>query len=151
MRRPLFTRRPSPGTVIALIALFVAIGGTSFAFTAPPEALSPPVPHATFADVANSARISFVHYVTADRRLPDPSNENGPRPVGTQAHCPGGEKVIGGGAEVSKPEGSVAVDSGPRGEFAWGAYGFVFLESGQGSQLTVTAICAEAASSKSDL
>ena len=126
MRRFL-TRRPAPGTVLGLVALFVALGGVAFAqgtttpgtTTTTTPAGPPPVAEAIHAQSASRAPLQRVVYVTETHQVPrnrDPNSEN------IAVSCPGEMKVIGGGLTTEGAGGSRDFElrySGPTSESSW--------------------------------
>lgn len=148
MRRIL--RRPSPAMAVALTALFVALGGTSYVSaqtgttTTPSATPTVPVARAVFADTAGAASIQRVEYVTESDEM------GGDRFARVHVSCPEGLNVIGGGAHVENQQNDFVNDAGPVGDDAYSAHGFSLSSSDKHDRLFVTAICAEVGQTRSD-
>lgn len=85
-------RAPSPGLLVAMLALFVALGGTAFAGSAA-------VRHALAADKATALSAEAITIRTAQGTIP--SNQLSPyTPSDFYAGCAKGEKVISGGFQA---------------------------------------------------
>jgi len=117
--------RPSPGLVVACLALLVALGGTSWAATNRLQSTSPKgwviVSKASVMDSASS------HSVTAN--------------------CPSGKEVLGGGFRQNNsglPAPIVVQYSGPLGSSReWDVYGYEDSPYGGNWQVIAWAICAK--------
>jgi len=146
--------------VIALLALFLALGGTVYAAgkisgseikansipgnrikkktltgnqVKPGSLTGKQVKGSTLTDV-NAASLGTVLYVPAAVTI-----AVGPNPTAGVAFCPAGQKIIGGGATVSDPKKAFVNESAPNAERnGWLATGFT---EGQPVTMTVTAIC----------
>jgi hypothetical protein len=95
---------------------------------------------ATSAGSAGSAPVSRLDYEAVTVPVPAGASE----PVTATATCPAGLYATGGGARVGNSNDAYLNDAGPSGRNAW--YGAAWPYSGPGSTLTVTVICAPAAS-----
>lgn len=152
------TRRPSASLVVAMIALFVALGGTAGAVA---TATVPLAKRALLADNAKKLGGQSLAQLTAQTAqavqaaatAPGPastaagltsikSQAVGQMPPGTQlatysVSCDAGSKVIGGG--MSSDGAVVTFDSYPKGDAAWEV---VTGNFGSGAaNITVYAIC----------
>ena len=139
-------RAPSPALVVAVIALFVALGGTAVA-------ASPIVKRALFADNAGKLNgKSPTQIAQQAARLPGPASTaaglitikrtteslNAQQGRDFFISCDGGRKVVSAGFDSS---GSVlAWDSRPTGDSTWGMYLMNVDESGTAS-VNVHAVC----------
>lgn len=152
MRRFL-TRRPAPGTVLGLVALFVALGGvasgqgttpgttTPGTTTTTTPAGSPPVPEAIHAQSASRAPLSRVVYVTESEEAPNESGSSS----SIRISCPGDMKVIGGGLTTTGGGGSRDTEtrfSGPTSENSWEVR-YQASTRDDGETFRGTAICAD--------
>jgi hypothetical protein len=153
--------------VIAVMALFFALGGTVYAAgkisgaeikpkSIPGNRVKPKsltgkeikpgsltgqeVVESSLAGVSASSLATVQYVVTTVPFPPRPEPEGlAPGVTGTAA-CPVGQKVIGGGAVLSSDADSIVNDSGPTADRSgWTATGFNF--GGAGLSMVVTAIC----------
>ena len=104
---------------------------------------------ATIAQSASSAPIATLDYVASSATF----NYSTAPSLTVKATCSSGTDTIGGGAQLSDPADSQVVDSAPTGTAqgssgptGWQADGSAASHAADGSKLTVTAICASAAS-----
>ena len=125
-------RRPSAATIVAIVALVLALGGTAVAAgTIKLGALTNGAKNKTVG-------VGKLTYVTTTTALPN-VNTNYPG-VNVLASCPSGRQVIGGGIKVSNDAESDINDSHPT-TSGWAGTVNVY-GAGTGRTATVTAICA---------
>ncbi len=151
----------SVSNVVALVALFVALGGTVYAAgkisgsqikpnsipgnriknksltgnQVKPGSLTGKQVKGSSLTGVSAASLDTVQYVSAVVTI-----VQGPNGTIGVATCPAGQKIIGGGATVSDPKAAFVNESGPTSDRnGWLANAFI-LGSGS-STLTVTAIC----------
>ena len=159
--------KPSPAFALALVALFVALGGTSYAALSIPansvgskqlkknavttkkiknhavtavkiNTTGLTVPNATH---AKSASIAKLTYAITSTTLPS-INQN----QDESASCPAGTNVVGGGVRLGDPTDDYINDSGPNGPTGWiSNVHSVASPTTPPQSFTVTAICAPAA------
>ena len=160
---------PAPATVIASVALLLALGGTGVAaVTALPRNS---VGTAQLkANAVTSAKVKNGSLLEADFRsgsLPaGPAGPQGPTgasarediaaesptdsvsPKTVRANCSAGKKVVGGGVEVGGTGRSrvTVTENLPAGDNAWEAEAFEVVATGQTWKLEVHAICVAVAS-----
>ena len=147
--------------VIAVIALFVALGGSVYAAgkisgkqikpkSIPANRLKPKSitggqvkPNSlTGKQVVGSSLngVSASSLATVQYVASTPTAINDTSATTVTAPCPAGTKVIGGGALVGNEENGYVNDSGPSGDRSgWTATGFAYV--GLPTTMTVTAIC----------
>jgi hypothetical protein len=120
--------RPSPATIIAVIALIAALGGTAVAGGV--------LTNKQFTKKALRGPVTYVKATVAVPVGPLAST-----PIAS-ATCPPNTHVIGGGAEVSRADTNAFIDdSYPVGDTGWAAK---FDNTGATAYIgTVTAICAK--------
>jgi hypothetical protein len=121
-------RRPRPGTIIAIVALIVALAGTAVA-------AGPFLPKQKFVKFKGQV-LKTLTYATNTTSLPDNVNYPGTRVAAT---CPSGYHVIGGGIKVSDETNADINDSYPT---TTGWAGNVNTYGVAGKTATTTAICA---------
>ena len=124
-------RMPSPAMLVAVIAVVLALGGTSFAAT---KLLGLGAFKEGVKD--KTVGVGKLRYVTStvtdDNTPPTP-------PVVATATCPSGYEAIGGGIKASAPDVDTVVDSYPT---ASGWTGHVSGGGATESTFTITAVCA---------
>jgi hypothetical protein len=122
-------KRPRPGTIIAVLALVLAMTGSALAAGIGLGALSDGAKNKT----VGVGKLTYVNTTT-----------NIPFATTTQvtANCPGGLSVIGGGVKWGTPvaPNTVVTESGPS-TTGWSAR--VYSEKPGGNTATTTAICAK--------
>lgn len=151
--------------VIAVTALFFALGGTVYAAgkitgsQIKPNSIpgnrvksgsltgkqikaesvtSKQVVESSLAGISASS-LATVQYVTATVPFPTPVDDVPFRATTGTATCPAGQKAIGGGAQVSSDDNALVNDSSPTADRSgWTATGFGFAP---GVSMTITAIC----------
>jgi hypothetical protein len=158
-----FRRRPSPAMVVALIALIVALSGSAYALSKlngkrlvkrsvaagkikKNTLTGKEINEAKLGSVPNATSLARVDYEKATGTFTAANSTSGNTPLVVTASCPPGLSVIGGGATVSNEGNDFVNDSGPTpARNGWTANGFVVITP-VGQTMTVTAICAAAAS-----
>jgi hypothetical protein len=143
----LHRRAPSPALLVAMLALFVALGGTAFAGSAT-------VRHALAADRAKALAADAITIRTAQGTIP--SNRLSPfTPSDFYAGCAKGEKVISGGfdAQLGRSSGGdldnvFAMGENPTGTENFGVESWHVRAINYGNSaaaITVYAVCIAAA------
>jgi hypothetical protein len=100
MRR-ILKRRPSPAMITALVALFVALGGTAIA--------AKQLKLGALTDGAKNKTVGVgkLTYVTTTKVIPGNTPAPNGEDVPVSAACPSGLKVLGGGIKVPEPPGGL--------------------------------------------
>ena len=150
-------RRPSPGTILGLLALFVSLGGVAFAQgtpTTPTPPAGPPstVPvaealHALTADEAKRSPVDQIVYVVDSEEVSDNTASSS-----LNMQCPAGMNVIAGGLTTEGGGGSrdfETVYSGPSSNRSW-IVRYNPSDDDTGEVVRGTAICVNAAYTRSD-
>jgi hypothetical protein len=122
--------RPRPGTIIAIVALVVALSGTAVA-------AGGFLPKQKFTKFKGQVLKTLTYVTTTTAALPDNQNYPGTR---VSANCPGGFHVIGGGIKVSDEANSDINDSYPT-TSGWAGNVNTYT-GGTNKTATTTAICA---------
>jgi hypothetical protein len=143
--------------VVAIIALFVALGGSAYAATKfsgkqikpktipanrikPNSLSSKQIKDSSLKAVKSAIALNNVTYQTQSAGLP----AGGTSLVTAIATCPAGQKVLGGGGTLGRPDENFIQDVGPVGN---NAYRVTAYPSGTISDtLTATAICTSVSS-----
>jgi hypothetical protein len=141
-------RRPSPATVLATLALFFSLGGTTIAashYLVSSTAQIEPSVLRSLTATASSAGLGRVTYVSGVGSVE--ANSQG----GGAVRCPSGQIAIGGGVYINggDPVESVAasnphIGSGSHVPNSW--EGWESNNTGSPKQFTVYAVCAPASS-----
>jgi hypothetical protein len=142
---------------IAVLALFVALGGSAYAATKfsgkqikpktipanrikPNSLSSKQIKDGSLKGVKSAISLNNITYQTVTATL-DSTN---PNPITTAVTCPAGLHVTGGGGVISDPNNGFINDTGPTpGNTGWVVHSF---SGAVNSTITVTAICASASS-----
>ena len=148
----LFRGRMTFSNVVAVIALFIALGGSAYAAakfsgkqikpkTIPANRIKPnsltssQIKDSTLKGVKSASALNSVTYQSASVTL-DPANVN---PITVTATCPAGLKAVGGGGLISDPNQGFLNDQGVvPGGTGYTAHAF---SGAAPSVLTVTAVC----------
>jgi hypothetical protein len=125
--KKVFSRRPSPALIIAVIALVAALGGTAVAGGV-----------LTTKKFKNQAVRGPLTYVSTNTDIPNTNSPNNPG-VHAAATCPAGTHVVGGGIRLSDKIKEFVDDSFPT---ASGWAGTLYNGGTDPLPVTVVAICA---------
>jgi len=103
--------RPSPATIIACLALFVALGGTAIAASRYAITSTSQIKPSVLNAISTSGPDDNVH--SAEETI-QPGKIGGPL-----ANCPTGDHVVTGGYEGELAPGALVIKDEPRGSLGW--------------------------------